>query len=266
MSQPRPIDPTELRDWLEHVRRKETAEFLMLGIAYAKGVSRTELADWYGIDREEVDSLIEELESDSLILPITRREGVDFEQLAAASGLSVRTIVDWFEALESQPVTRAANIIRRYGQRTRGPLLSGTESRIHYLDFEVISEHGWSIEEEDLFAKASHADLDTDEYGRFLVEPGQSILEAAEQRGHSWPYACRGGACANCAVIVTEGDIAMPGQAILSEDQVQTLNARLACVGVPVTEDVKLVKNVQHLEQLTDLRLPSPMADSTPSL
>lgn len=63
-----------------------------------------------------------------------------------------------------------------------------------------------------------------------------------------------------------EGDVAMPGQTILSTDQVQRMNARLTCVGVPVTEELKLVMNVQHLEDFQDLRLPSPMTHTTPAL
>ena len=130
--------------------------------------------------------------------------------------------------------------------------------RMEYLDYEVAARHGWQIDDDDLFERASEADLDPDSYGRLLVQPGETILEAAEERGFSWPYACRGGACANCAVMVRSGDIAMPGNNVLSDEQVNTLNARLTCVGVPVTEDVEVITNVQHLDQFADLRLPSP--------
>ena len=260
------VSGDDLRAWLDHVDRTETAKWLMVGIAYDEGVEVGDLATWYGLEADEVEAWIDELEANTLTVSVAQREGVDFDSLADRSGLGRRTIVDWFEALEDQPVERAADIIRRYSHQRTGPLLRGTTSRVSYLDYQAIVDHGWSIEDEDLFVKASEAGLDDAQYGRFLVQSGETILEAAESRGIDWPYACRGGACANCAVIVKSGDVAMPGQTILTEDQVQLQNARLTCVGVPVTEELKLVMNVQHLEEFEDLRLPSPMTDAKPNL
>ena len=260
------VDGDDLRAWLDHVDRKETTTWLMVGIAYDQGVDVDDLAAWYGLDADEVESWIQEMESNSITVSIAAREGVDFDTLAGRSGLGRGTIVDWFEALAAQPIERSADIIRRYSHQRTGPLMRGTTSRVSYLDYEAIVEHDWSIEDDDLFAKASEADLDDAQYGRFLVNSGETILEAAESRGINWPYACRGGACANCAVIVKSGDVAMPGQTILTDDQVQLQNARLTCVGVPVTEELKLIMNVQHLEEFSDLRLPSPMTDARPAL
>ena len=248
-----------LTEWLEHVGEKDSTQFLMAGIAHDKGISLSDLSSWYGIPRGEMERWIEELKSTPLPISVAKREGVDFGEIAETSGLSDETVIKWFESLESEPVERAAEIIRRYGQRNPGPLLSGTRSTVHHLSYDVIKDQGWSLDEA-VFEKARGLELDLANYGRFVVEPGESILEAAEKRGRSWPYACRGGACANCAVIVKEGDIAMPGQSILTSDQVKTLNARLTCVGVPVTTEVKLITNVQHLDELQNLRLPSPMS------
>lgn len=260
------VSGDDLRAWLDHVAGRETTRWLMLGIAYDEGVSVDDLASWYGLEAAEVEAAIEAMESESLPVGIAAREGIDFDALAGHSGLSRKTVTEWFEALEGESIERSADIIHRYSQRRTGPLLRGTTSRVHYLDYAAISEHGWSLDDDDLFAKASEADLGPDQYGRFLVEAGETVLEAAEHRGIDWPYACRGGACANCAVIVKSGDVAMPGQTILTEDQVQRLNARLTCVGVPVTPELKLVMNVQHLEELQDLRLPSPMTHARPAL
>jgi ferredoxin len=256
----------ELREWLAHVDDPETTKLLMVGIALDEGVELDDLADWYDLEPDEIRDWVEEVESDPLAVPIARWEGVDFDALARAAGLGEETVVDWFRALDSRPVSDAADIVGRYSQRSSGPLLSGRQARVQFLDYEAVAGRGWSVDDDDLFEKASDADLDATEYGRFLVEAGETILEAAENRGISWPYACRGGACANCAVIVKEGDLAMPGQTILTDEQVQTTNARLTCVGVPVTEELKLVMNVQHLDQFEDLRLPSPMAEGEPSI
>lgn len=256
----------DLRAWLDRVSRRETTQWLMLGLGYDEGVSVDDLARWYGLETAAVESAIEALESEPLTVVIAEREGVDFDALAERSGLGRKTIVDWFEALSNQPIDRSAEIIARYSQQRTGPLLRGRTSRVHYLDYDAVTEHGWSLDDDALFEKASDAGLDPAQHGRFLVQAGETILEAAENRGIDWPYACRGGACANCAVIVKEGDIAMPGQTILTDEQVQQLNARLTCVGVPVSEELKLVMNVQHLAALADLRLPSPMTDAQPTL
>ena len=256
------VDSDDLRDWLDEVESKESTLFLMIAIAYDEGASVTELASWYDRPSDEIQDWIDRLESGPIVLPVAEREGVAFDELADRSGLGRKTVIDWFASLEAKPITQAANIVHRYSQEDTGPLIASTESQVQYLDYEAIEEHGWSIDDDNLFEIASDADLDAGEYGRFLVEPGETILEAAENRGLSWPYACRGGACANCAVIVKEGDVAMPGQTILSGDQVERLNARLTCVGVPATAELKLIMNVQFLDELEELRLPSPMADS----
>jgi len=59
-------------------------------------------------------------------------------------------------------------------------------------------------------------------------------------------------------VIVVEGDVAMPGQSVLAEDQIAETNARLSCVGVPITDEVKIVTGVGGLDEFADLQLPSP--------
>lgn len=260
------IETRELRDWLDYAERKETAQWLIAAIAYDNGVDVEELADWLGVPEDQVSTVIEDLESRGPTLAIAEWEGVDMDGLGDSWGLGRDTIAEWFAALDARPTEEAAEIIHRYSQRESVPLLSHPTARVNFLDYEVIEDRGWSVDDEDLFEKASNANLDSDDYGRFVVNPDETILEAAENRGYSWPYACRGGACANCAVIVKEGDIAMPGQTILTQEQVQVMNGRLTCVGVPVTEELKLVKNVQHLEDFEDLRLPSPLSDSEPAI
>jgi ferredoxin len=129
-------------------------------------------------------------------------------------------------------------------------------ARLEYLDYEVLVERGWQIDDVDLFEKASNADLDPDSYGRLLVNSGETILEAAEERGFSWPFACRGGACANCAVALIEGDVEMPSNHVLSEGMVEE-GIRLSCMSRPASDELKLVFNVEGLSGLEELRLPS---------
>lgn len=136
-----------------------------------------------------------------------------------------------------------------------GDELDPEKSRVEYLNYAVLGDHGWDLGDEDLFEKASNADLDSADYGRILVEPDESLLEAAENRGFAWPYACRGGACANCAVAVVDGEMTMPVNHILPEEMTDR-GIRLSCNGIPITEELSIVYNVKHLPALDELRLP----------
>ena len=128
-------------------------------------------------------------------------------------------------------------------------------TRVEYLNYDAAADAGWDLDDDDLFEKAAAADLDPVDFGEFTVEPGESLLEAAERRGWAWPYACRGGACANCAVAVTDGELSMPTDHILTEDLMEQ-GFRLSCNGVPLSGDLRVVYNVKHLPGLDELRLP----------
>ncbi|WP_254839368.1 ferredoxin Fer [Natronomonas marina] len=128
-------------------------------------------------------------------------------------------------------------------------------TEVEYLNYEVFDDYGWSLDDEDLFERAADAGLDSTDYGRFLVEPAETLLEAAENRGFAWPYACRGGACANCAVVVTEGELSTPVDHILPDEMVER-GIRLSCVGKPLTDELSVVYNVKHMPDLEELRLP----------
>jgi ferredoxin len=129
------------------------------------------------------------------------------------------------------------------------------QTTVEYLDYEVIDDHGWDLDDPDLFEKASAAGLDPGDCGRFVVQEDESLLEAAENRGFTWPYACRGGACANCAVAVRDGDLSMPVSHVLPSEMTDR-GIRLSCVGAPTTEEMRVVYNLKHLPALEELRLP----------
>ncbi|MFP8955800.1 ferredoxin Fer [Natrialbaceae archaeon A-CW3] len=130
-----------------------------------------------------------------------------------------------------------------------------TASSVRYLNYDVLADYGWTLEDDDLFEKADEADLEAPDYGRFRVEPNETLLEAAEDEGFEWPFACRGGACANCAVAMDGGDLSTPVDHILPEEMLER-GIRLSCVGAPTTQNASVVYNVKHLPELDELRLP----------
>lgn len=143
----------------------------------------------------------------------------------------------------------------RRDRSTDEPAQSAEPSRVEYVDYEVIAEAGWDLEDPSLFDVVSDADLDPDDHGRILAQPDETLLQAAEHRGFEWPYSCRGGACANCAVAVLNGELSMPVNHILPPDLTDR-GIRLSCVGRPITDELQVVYNLKHLPELDELRLP----------
>jgi curved DNA-binding protein CbpA len=103
--------------------------------------------------------------------------------------------------------------------------------------------------------EAAAADLDPADHGAFGYDGEGPLLAAAEAEGHTWPYACRGGACANCAVAVVEGGLEMTVDNVLT-DRMLARGIALSCVGRPATDRLRIVYNVKHLPDLEELRLP----------
>jgi len=139
--------------------------------------------------------------------------------------------------------------------RSAGPV------SVEYLDYDVLDDQGWTLDDGSLFGRAADAGLDATDYGTFSVTPERTLLESAEATGHEWPYSCRGGACANCAVAVCRGELSQPVNHILPADAIDR-GIRLSCVGKPITDDLAVVYNVKHLPSIADLRLPPRPADS----
>ncbi|MFB6361327.1 MAG: ferredoxin Fer [Halobacteriales archaeon] len=121
---------------------------------------------------------------------------------------------------------------------------------VEYLNYEVLDDHGWSMDDDELFEKAADAGLDAEDYGTLEVNKGEYILEAAEAEGYDWPFSCRAGACANCAAILKEGGIDMDMQQILSQEEVDERNVRLTCIGSPTEDEIRIVYNAKHLDYL----------------
>lgn len=135
---------------------------------------------------------------------------------------------------------------------------------VEYLDYAVLDDYGWSLDTPNLFRRARRVDLDADAHGRLVVEPGATLLEAAEHSGFAWPFACRGGACTNCAVAIVDGEMPPPVGHILPESLIER-GIRLSCLAAPVTDDAKVVYNVKHMPDVAELLLPASRFEQTHS-
>lgn len=196
---------------------------------------------------------------------IAHRQGVPTGELAAWFEVEEETIEEWIAEVVSD-VEQAGHHEPGDGGNRRTepePLAADQTARVEYLDYEALTDHGWAIDDEDLFEKAEDADLDESAHGIVWVDGDESILEAAESEGLVWPYSCRGGACANCAAVCKEGSVYMPANQILPAEAVQDRQIRLTCIGRPASADVRLVVNAKHLESLEEILLP-PQEASTP--
>lgn len=127
--------------------------------------------------------------------------------------------------------------------------------QVEFLNYDVLADYGWNIDDDGLFDKAAAVGLAPEDHGRIRVDPNDTLLEAAESCGFSWPFACRGGACANCAVAVVEGAVDMPSNHVLSSEMMDR-GIRLSCISEPVTHDMRVIFNIKHLPNLDELRLP----------
>ena len=127
--------------------------------------------------------------------------------------------------------------------------------RVEYLNYEVLDDHGWQVDDDALFEKAAQAGLSDVDFGSFRVLPRESVLEAAERNDFAWPFACRGGACANCAVVVLDGDVETRVDHVLPDEMVAD-GFQLACNGIPTSDELRVLYNVKHMPELEELLLP----------
>lgn len=123
---------------------------------------------------------------------------------------------------------------------------------IEYLDYRVLDERGWDVEDDDLFEKAAAADLPEDRHGELDAYENEFVLTAAERQGLMWPFSCRSGSCANCACILKEGEMNMHDQVALGEEEMEERNVRLTCIGQVSSDTVRIIYNAKQLDYLQD--------------
>ena len=124
---------------------------------------------------------------------------------------------------------------------------------VEYLNYGVLDEHGWELDDDDLFEKAADADLAETDYGTMEVGEYTYVLDGAEENGYKWPFECRAASCANCAAILAEGEVEMDMNLYLTDEEVKEMDYRLTCVGTPDTDHVKIVFNALRTDYLQEV-------------
>lgn len=115
-------------------------------------------------------------------------------------------------------------------------------AELEYLSYQSIVEHGWEIDDENLFDKAARANLDDDRYGRIEIDRDETLLRSAEEHGLKWGSQCRSGTCNVCAAVIKSGEIEMDMNLALTDEQVEN-GARLTCTAYPGSDRIRLVFN-----------------------
>lgn len=75
------------------------------------------------------------------------------------------------------------------------------------------------------------------------VAPGQTILQAADSQGLDLPHGCRNGACGQCRARLVAGEVDMPMNFALDENEVAR-GEILTCQALPRSPALRLVFDV----------------------
>lgn len=115
-------------------------------------------------------------------------------------------------------------------------------AELEYLSYRAVVQNGWELDDDDLFDKASRANLDGDLYGRIEIDRDETILRSAEANDLTWGSQCRSGTCNVCAGILKSGEAEMDMNLALTDEQVED-GARLTCTTYPESDRIRIVFN-----------------------
>lgn len=204
----------------------ETPAHDVADLASQRGVEETEVIVRSGQPHLEIAGYISEAPCDIVVMGTHGRTGIRRLFIGSVTERTVR--------FSTVPVIAVR------------PTVDG--ATVEYLDYDVITEQGWSIEDEDLFEKASNANLDRKAFGSFQVGEGEYILDAAEAAGFDWPYYCRAGGCVNCVSVLLDGEVEMERCNSLSDEEVDEENFRLTCVAHSESDTIRLIYNAKNMD------------------
>lgn len=107
------------------------------------------------------------------------------------------------------------------------------KEQIHFELFTAsVKEVTPVIASEDFDGSAQVTFLVDDEENTITVEENETLLDAALKSGIDAPYSCQGGVCSSCMCLVTEGEVQMIKNSILTDSEIEE-GLTLACQAVP---------------------------------
>jgi len=78
-----------------------------------------------------------------------------------------------------------------------------------------------------------------DKENTITVQENETLLDAALKGGIDAPYSCQGGVCSSCMCLVTEGEVQMLKNSILTESEIEE-GLTLACQAIPKSSIVAI--------------------------
>ena len=92
---------------------------------------------------------------------------------------------------------------------------------------------------EDFNGSAQVTILVDDEESTITVNENETLLDAALKGGIDAPYSCQGGVCSSCMCMVTEGEVQLLKNSILTDSEIEE-GLTLACQAVPKSSKISI--------------------------
>ncbi len=114
------------------------------------------------------------------------------------------------------------------------------KEQIHYELFTAsVKEVAPVAATEDFNGSAQVTVLVDDEETTITVKENETLLDAALKDGIDAPYSCNGGVCSSCMCLVTEGEVQLLKNSILTEEEIEE-GITLACQAVPKSAKISI--------------------------
>jgi len=78
-----------------------------------------------------------------------------------------------------------------------------------------------------------------DEENTITVKENETLLDAALKSGIDAPYSCQGGVCSSCMCMVTEGEVQLLKNSILTDSEIEE-GLTLACQAIPKSSKISI--------------------------
>ncbi|MGB0897347.1 MAG: 2Fe-2S iron-sulfur cluster-binding protein [Flavobacteriaceae bacterium] len=115
-----------------------------------------------------------------------------------------------------------------------------TKNQIHYELFTAASTNTSPAPTTTAFnGSAQLTILVDDEETTVTIKQDETLLDAALKNGVDAPYSCQGGVCSSCMCLVTEGEVQLLKNSILTDDEIEE-GITLACQAIPKSASIKI--------------------------